>query len=1059
MRYSYSFLNNLFGWIVFCIASLVYFLTIEPTTSFWDCGEYIATGYKLEVGHPPGAPLFLLIANFFSNFAMGDLTQIAKWVNIMSALCSSFTILFLFWTITALARKIVEKNNSLTASNLIAVLGSGVVGALAFTFTDSFWFNAVEGEVYAMSSFFTAISFWCILKWERIANKPGADRWLILIFYLMGLSVGVHLLVLLVLPAILMIYYFKKYKPSLNGFIWANIVSIIILGLIFKVVFPVVLNLSSSMELFFVNSLGLPFNTGTAFAFLLIIGLIIYGLYYTYINRKPFWNTAILSLTFLLIGYSSFVILVIRSNANTPIDENNPEEAVSLLAYLNREQYGSTPVFYGPYFNAELDRSEPFSDGNPVYLKGYVIHDKKGRKVKEFIDERKAIKYAEENNYKIDEKYIVVDERKGSIPNWDSKYVSIFPRMYSRESHHEDAYKDWSGMKAVPSNTKPPFSANIKYFVNYQLNYMYWRYFFWNFVGKQNDEQGRGEITKGNWLSGISFLDNARLGPQANMPDYLAKNPGRNTYFFLPFLLGLIGMWYHFSKKKKDAWAVFLFFLFTGIAIVVYVNQYAYQPRERDYSYVSSFYAYAIWIGLGTAALIEFVSKWNKSKITSIIVVCLCLLLVPGILAKENWDDHDRSNRYTARDFAKNYLDSCEKDAILFTNGDNDTFPLWYVQEVEGYRTDVRIVNLSLLNTDWYIDQMKRAAYDAGPVPFSLEKKQYLQGTRDQVFLQERNDIVAALNGSNGRLDVKTFVDFVASDNTVTKVSTQGGTQVDFYPTKKLIIPVNKQKVLENGTVSVEDSSKIEPYLEWNLPGKSLLKRDLMIVDLIANNNWEKPIYFAITVGSSPRSYLNLDKFFQLEGMAYRLVPIIHPESKNGELGGVKSSVMYTNLLEKYQWGNMSDPNVYLDETNRRMSYNFRSNFSRLSDKLIKEGEYDKALNALEKCLTLLPKEKFEYDYYVISLAEAYYKIGTTKGGQDSNEYKKAKDLVLELTNQFEEYLLYYSNFSDEMQNNISIEIQRGFYYFQETVNVVKKHDPVLANELYTKLTQLYQLF
>jgi len=723
--------NNLLGWLTFSIAFFVYYLTIEPTVSFWDCGEYISTAYKLEVGHPPGAPLFQLIGRFFSLFA-SDVSNVAFMINIMSAVCSAFAILFLFWTITALAKKITldsinQKNLSLAQK--IGVFGSGFVGALSYTFSDSFWFSATEGEVYAMSSTFTAITFWAILKWESEADDKYSARWIILIAYLIGLSIGVHLLNLLAIPALVFIYYFKKYKPTRWGIIKVFLLAVIITGGIQGVIIPQVVNFAKGFELFFVNTIGLPFNSGTIIYFVLIIFGIIFGLKYAKVKSKPNLGIILVSFATILIGYSTFFILVIRSNANTPIDENNPEDAVSLLSYLNREQYGDWPILSGQYYNANV---VDLKDGTPVYKK----------------DEEAG-------------KYVVTNNRKNSIPVYDSKFSGFFTRMWSStQSVHAKAYQEWSGHK----NTKrpPSFSENLSYFFKYQLGHMYFRYFMWNFSGRQNDIQGHGEINKGNWISGIAFIDETirGLGPQDNIPETMANNKGRNIYFMLPFLLGIIGLAYQLKKKKNDALVVFLLFLFTGIAIVVYLNQYPFQPRERDYAYVGSFYAYSIWIGLGVLGLIDFLSKKINTFNSSIIATLSCLLLVPTLMAKENWDDHDRSGRYTARDVATNYLNSCAPNAIIFTNGDNDTFPLWYAQEVEGIRTDIRVVNLSLFNTDWYIDQMKRAAYDAAPIPSSMSWEKYKQGTRDYIIIKDNK---------KGYVEVEDVVNFILATMTKPK--------------------------------------------------------------------------------------------------------------------------------------------------------------------------------------------------------------------------------------------------------------------------------------------------
>lgn len=996
----YQKINNLLGWLSFAIALSVYAITLEPTTSFWDCGEYIATAYKLQVGHPPGAPTFLLIGNFFANFAFGDVTKVAYMINFMSAVCSAFTILFLFWTITAFAKRIFGTENA--EKNIMSIMGAGLVGALAYTFSDSFWFSAIEGEVYAMSSFFTAIVFWAALKWDEEYDKEGdgANRWLLLITYLIGLSIGVHMLNLLAIPAIVYMYYFKKYEPSKKGFILTGVISILILGFIFFGLIPQIINWLGIVERTFVNTFGLPFNSGAIFFMAALTALIYFGLKKAKESGKNLLHTAILGITFILIGYSSFTVLIIRSNANTPIDENNPEEAVGLLAYLNREQYGSTPLLHGQYFTAGLDKRNPYSDGTPVYVK----------------DEKAG-------------KYIVSDDRKNHNPNFDKNHSGLFPRMWSRENRHVNAYKEWANIKGRKGK-KPTFGENLTYFFNYQINHMYIRYFMWNFAGKQNDVQSHGSILEGQWLTGISFFDEWRLGPQNQLPSGMANNAGRNHFYMLPFLLGVIGLFYHYKKHNKDTWIVGLLFFFTGLAIVIYLNQFPYQPRERDYAYVGSFYAFAIWIGLGVLAIIEKLKKYTPEKIASIATTALCLVAVPGIMASEGWDDHNRSNRYTARDFAKAYLDSCEPDAILFTMGDNDTFPLWYVQEVEGYRTDVRIVNLSLLNTDWYIDQMKRDAYDGKGVPFTMDHNLYRQGTRDVAVFQD-------VGASEQRWEVSKMNQWIQSDRPQTKVNM--GKEYVFFPTKKLSIPVDKEKVLSNGTVAPKDADKILPSLNWNLNVNQMEKKHMMILDLIDKNKWDRPIYFSITIGNSAHSFAYLWDYFQLDGLAYRFVPI-KTKSEPGKIGRVESSILYTKLMNEFEYGNMNDENVYMDETNLRLVMNIRNNFSRLADQLISEGDTSKAINVLDKCIDLMPHEKVEYNFFMLPIAESYYQC---------SQIEKARQVISTMTHMFEEKLLYYNLFDENHKQNVRNEIQRTLSLYSSTVKIAYAHDEeAYADEL-----------
>lgn len=969
---NYKKLNNIFGWISFTIASFTYLSTIEPTASFWDCGEYIATAYKLEVGHPPGAPFFLLVARLFTLF--GTPETAAVWVNIMSALCSAGAILFLFWTITAFAQKILTGyNNEPNQSQTFAIIGSGLVGALAFTFSDTFWFSAVEGEVYAMSSFFTAVTIWAITKWDRETDMIHESKWLIFIAFLIGISIGVHLLNLLAIPALVFVYYFKKFQPTTKGLIITGIVAIGVLAFIQNGIIPGVVNLVAQFELIFTNSFGMPFNSGTIVFFLLLIGGLTFGLFYTIKKQKAILHTVLLAFTFILIGYSSFFVIIIRSQANPPIDENNPENAITLLAYLMREQYGDHPLLYGQYYNAPLDPQNPYSDGKPVYMRDYS----------------KGI-------------YVISDDRKNTIPNYDKDFKTIFPRMYSSQSNHVAGYKAWANIKGTPIRKtnfrgetetiyKPTFAENLRFYFNYQIGYMYFRYFMWNFSGRQNDIQGlTGNVTDGNWISGIPFIDNPRLGDQSKLPQSLSNNKGRNIYYMLPLILGILGIMYQYQKNKSDSLVILLLFLFTGIAINTYLNVPPFQPRERDYAYVGSYYAFAIWIGLGVLYIFELFSKKIKPNLSAIISTALCLAAVPGIMAKENWDDHDRSGRYTARDFAKNYLDSCAPNAIIFTNGDNDTFPLWYVQEVEGYRTDVRVVNLSLLQTDWYIDQMKRKAYNSEPVPFSLTEDKYRQGTRDYVPIYDR--------GLPGYVNIREIMNFIANDSPQAKLQMQSGTSINYMPTTKIRIPVDSAKVVSNGTVPVELADKVVPAIEFEINKSYILKNELMILDLLATNNWERPVYFAITTGSD--SYLNLEPYFQLEGLAYRLVPVKNDDN-SGQTGRVHTGIMYENLMNKFNWGGIENPKVYLDENNLRMTMNFRNNFYRLADALINEDKKDKALEVLDKAMTVMPETTVPFNYFVLPIAEGYYKL---------KQVEKGNQIASRLREIYTENLKFFTN-------------------------------------------------
>ncbi|MBE9511755.1 MAG: DUF2723 domain-containing protein, partial [Bacteroidetes bacterium] len=837
---TFKFWNNITGWIIFLIALVVYLLTIEPTTSFWDCGEFISSAYKLEVGHPPGAPFFMLLARFFSLFAGRNVTNVAAMINSLSALVSAFTILFLFWTITHLAGKFFINIGDKSKTGYFLILGSGIVGALTYTFSDTFWFSAVEGEVYATSSLFTAVVFWAILKWENIADEKFANRWLILICYLMGLSIGVHLLNLLAIPAIVFVYYFRKHKPSKKGIISAALVSIVLLGTIIYIIIPGVVKLATVFELLCVNFLHLPYHSGAIVYIIILIILITWSIRYTVKKQKVILNTIITGITVILIGYSSYALIIIRSDANPPMDQSNPDNLFSLLSYLNREQYGSRPLIHGQYYNAPL---RDIKDGKRLYTRK-------------------------------DGKYIVTMRKPEYV--YDTRFMTLFPRMYGREDQHIRDYKEWAGIEGInltlPDGqggsrqvAKPTFGENLKFFFRYQLGHMYFRYFMWNFAGRQNDIQGHGSILEGNWLSGINFLDEWRLGDQENLPDHLKNNPAKNRYYLLPLILGLLGLIFHYKRDRKNFSVIMLLFFFTGIAIVIYLNQTPHQPRERDYAYAGSFYAFSIWIGLGVYAIADYLNKILPYRLSVGISILAGFVFVPLLMAFENRDDHDRSGRYTARDFAGNYLNSCAPNAILFTNGDNDTFPLWYAQEVEGIRTDVRVVNLSYLGGDWYIDQMRAKAYESDPVPFSLKNEKYIQGTRDIVLFNEKID---------GYYDLKELMDFVASDGRKTKTRSPfaRGELLDFFPTKKFLLKIDSANVMNTGTVPVRLAGNILKEMKWEYPSELVYKNDLLVLDLLANNNWNRPIYIAITVPGS--AYMGLENYFQVEGLAYRIVPV-----------------------------------------------------------------------------------------------------------------------------------------------------------------------------------------
>ncbi|MDQ3112294.1 MAG: DUF2723 domain-containing protein, partial [Bacteroidota bacterium] len=937
--------NLIAGWAVFIFAAIVYCLTIEPTASFWDCGEYIACSYGLEAGHPPGAPFFMLLAKCISLLTFGHNEYVAASINTLSALASAFTALFLFWSITHLAKKILLKTQEqFTKTNFFLILSAGAVGALSYAFSDSAWFSAEEGEVYALSSLFTAVVFWSMLKWENVADEPRSDRWLIFIAYMIGLSIGVHLLNLLTIPALVFIWYFRKRKVSLKGMLITSVVALAMLGGVQDFIIPGIVKLAGKTELFFVNDLGFRFNSGTIFYFSSIIILLAGGLFLTHRFRIVWMNTVLLSFTVLLIGYSSFFVLVIRAQAGTPINENNPSNSISLLSYLNREQYGDWPLLYGQNFNTPLDPKTPYLDGNPVYVK----------------DEKSG-------------KYIISDARTQTIPNYDKRGCTVFPRMHN--DGHASSYPSWCGGIAGDSVTFtdgngritaveniPTLGDNMRFFISYQLSWMYLRYFAWNFIGRQNDYAGGGDDTEGNVLTGISFLDNARLGDQDLLPESQRNNKARNRYFFIPFLLGVIGFAWHIYKAKRDAIVTVLLFVFTGLAIVFYLNQTPGQPRERDYAYVGSFYAYSIWVGLGMIGIFALLRK-KLAAVSAVAIAMSFSLLSPVLLLAQNWDDHDRSGRTVAEDIAVNFLNSCEKNAILFTYADNDTFPLWYAQEVLGVRRDIRIICISLFRSDWYIDQAKKKQYTSDPLPISLSHWQYRDGTRDYITISDE---------SNDTMDLRTMVDnFTTKDPDKIYLTGKGDT-VNYLPTRSAMLPVDKENFLRQGGYTGSAAS-IEDSIFWNLRGNYFMKDQIAILDLIAHNNWKRPVYFAINMPVN--AYAGLDDYLQLEGLAYRMVPVKNKREEKSLRARPQVNLDKTyKLVMSFGYGGLKDPDVYADETTQRMFVSpMRFVCSVLANALAEAERYKEAIAVIKKCTTEIPASQVPPDEAWLDLINAAY--------------------------------------------------------------------------------------
>lgn len=1050
----YRLVDNVLGWLAFLIAATVYCCTIEPTASFWDCPEFITTGYKLEVGHPPGAPFFMLTANLFSQF-VSDPSQVARMVNTMSALLSATTIMFLFWTITHLTRKLIVKDwDSLSTSKLIAIEASGLVGALIYTFSDTFWFSAVEGEVYAYSSAFTAVVFWLILKWEDHADEPHADRWLVLIFYMTGLSIGVHLLNLLCIPAIVLVYCYRRFpNVETKGSLIALLISFVIVAAVLYGVVPGIVTVGGWFELFFVNTLGLPFNTGLVIYIVLLVSAVLWGIYESYIGKSkqrenvsflvafaligiPFYgygwsalvigvfvlalvafllkykkrsdgkmvnvvtsrfkNTALLCALMLLIGYSSYALIVIRSAANPPMDQNSPEDIFTLGNYLSRDQYGNRPLLYGQAYTSQVALEQEGNLCKPKQSKGAPIYSRKEKASK---DEKDS--------------YFVVSHKN----NYIFAQNMLFPRMY--DADHAQDYESWMGGvegTQVPYDRcgeammvkMPTQLENIRFFLSYQCNFMYWRYFMWNFAGRQNDIQGHGEPEHGNWITGIPFIDNMRLGDQSKLPDALKENKGHNVFYCLPLLLGLVGLfWQSFRGRRgiRQFWVVFFLFFMTGLAIVLYLNQTPVQPRERDYAYAGSFYAFAIWCGMGVAAIIDLLKKYLHADgvVVAAVAAAVCLL-VPIQMASQTWDDHDRSNRYTCRDFGRNYLMTLQDEGnpILFTNGDNDTFPLWYNQDVEGVRTDARVCNLSYIQTDWYIDQMKRPAYRSPSLPITWPRLDYCSGTNEYVeVVPDMKQSILELYKQDAATAKKLFGDNPFEVSNVMSKWVRGNitpeqatilaqvfnvpeTKVKeamhMIPTDTLYVSIDKNAVKRSGMMMASDS--IPDKMVISLKGKNALyKGELMMLEIIANCNWTRPVYVAMTVGEN--NYMNLGDNFVQEGLANRITPFL--TNTNGAKN-FDTEKTYNNLMNRYRYGGLKTKGLYLDETIMRMCYTHRRLFGMLALHLIAENKKDKALKVLQKVEKEIPAYNVPLNYMSggADIAKAYALLGQKQKALDA---------------------------------------------------------------------------
>ena len=1096
----YKLVDNVLGWLTFLIAAFVYCSTIEPTASFWDCPEFITTGYKLEVGHPPGAPFFMLTANLFSQFA-SDPSQVARMVNTMSALLSATTILFLFWSITHLTRKLIVKDwSSLTTAKLIAIEASGLVGALIYTFSDTFWFSAVEGEVYAYSSAFTAIVFWLILKWEDHADEPHADRWLVLIAYMTGLSIGVHLLNLLCIPAIVLVYCYRRFPNiELKGSLIALAVSFVIVAAVLYGVVPGIITVGGWFELFFVNTLHCPFNTGEIVYIFLLVGIVIWAIYETFTNRSqlrqniafilsigmlgiPFYgwgwqaviigvvvlvalwfvlnykkkienklvpwisarikNTTLLCLLMLMIGYSTYAVIVIRSTANPPMDQNSPEDIFTLGSYLSRDQYGDRPLAYGQAYTSQIAFDV---DGNmciPSRTKGAPIYQRKEKASK---DEKDS--------------YFVVSTKD------KLQYAQnmVFPRMYS--SDHAKAYESWLGGVSgyevpydrcgEPVMVKMPSQwDNIRFFLSYQCNFMYWRYFMWNFCGRQNDIQGNGELEHGNWITGISFIDNLMYGDQSKLPDDLKNNKGHNVFYGLPLILGLIGLFWQAWRGRRGIrqfWVVFFLFFMTGLAIVIYLNQTPMQPRERDYAYAGSFYAFAIWCGMGVAALFDLINKRLKQNATATaaIVGAVCVL-VPIQMASQTWDDHDRSNRYTCRDYGQNYLMTLQEEGnpIIFTNGDNDTFPLWYNQEVEGVRTDARVCNLSYVNTDWYIDQMKRPAYNSPALPISWPRLDYCSGTNEYVRVNPAIKAqVLDFFKHYPEEAKKQFGDEPFELHNIMKYWVRSKDEdMHVIPTDTIYLKIDKEAVKKSGMMMACDS--IPDHMVISLAGKTALyKGELMMLEIIAQCNWTRPVYVATTVGEG--NYLNLGNNFVREGLANRITPFTTSAAGARKFDTEKT---YQSVMHRYKWGGLEKPGLYLDETVMRMCYTHRHLLNDLALQLIAEGQLEKAKNVVQLSEKVLPAYNVPYTYIsgATDLARAYALLG-----MKDKAMKIARAVLLNN----KQYACWYLSLSKDRFLMSQNDVLRNILMMQNTSDVIALIDQKAADKVLNDCQTLYKLY
>jgi pentatricopeptide repeat protein len=1036
----YSKINNIVGWICFLIATTTYILTLEQSVSFWDCGEFIASALKMQVVHQPGAPLFLMIQRFFSIFAFGDVTKIAYFMNVGSAIASGATILFLFWTVTALAKKILIKGKEeISKANLISIMGAGIVGALAYTFSDSFWFSAVESEVYALSSLCTAVVFWAILKWEAVADEPRADRWLLLIAYIMGLSIGIHILNLLTIPAMAFVYYFRKTEKPTNVGIFKTIaIGVLILGFVQYGIIQYLVSFGAYFDLFFVNDLGLGFGTGVLFFTILLVGLLVFGINYSIKHKKKILNLALLSTTLIIFGYCSFAMILIRAQAKPNLNNSNPDNAFSFLSYLNREQYGDRPLLVGPNYNSvpkyEDDLSQPITiRGGKTYRKGETQYEVSGIKTKNIYGEN--------------------PDMPDTIRNL--QHEVFFPRMYSEERRHVNYYKDYIAKDKTDKNGNvvsydndryfPSFVDNVGFFARYQVGLMYMRYFMWNFAGRQNEDQGQGSFYEGRALSGIKPIDALNLGDQTHLPPSIVDSKSYNRFFFLPLILGLLGAIWHFTRSPKDAGIIGLLFFMTGIAIVLYLNQKPLEPRERDYAYVGSFYAFAIWIGLAVLAIKEWVLGKLNAQTAAIGATAIALLCAPILMGSQGWDDHDRSGKMVAHDIAVSYMESCAPNAILFTYGDNDTYPLWYIQEVEGVRPDIRLVNLSLFDTDWYINGMRKRVHQSDPLPITMKESQYVSGERDVMYYKEMN--------IDGSVELKDIVDLLLSENPADKIPLIDGNKTNFIPTKNFKLTVNPQDVISTGTVPASEADKITPVMEWKFNKGYVTKGTLAMLDILAHNNWKRPVYFCTTVPGD--QYNGLDNYLYNEGLAYRLLPlkIDSAIAITGEQG-INIEPMYNHIMNKFKWGNIKNAS-YLDSQSADDVSIFNNMFNSLITNLIKAGRIEDAKKVVHKYDEVMPTKIYGIRTMmaVPTTAQNLYILGYTE---------KANALIKKSADYIRKEVTYLADVSKSKGTLVGGQnVQIGLVYGLEPMGKIaaKFGQAKLAKDIDKQYNELYNRF